>query len=608
MPKTVLKYIHPLCGFPLYDANRLQEPPSGANICGMTKKDLVVKLNKTRVPYMDLLEFHAWGYIQGAYRYRRDMRKADKIAALIKILYNQDDKHRPRSLEELYDVSRDTGPRLLKPAVATEDLLPISRYYPSPPAPNTQVKPGFVRPIDAPDFISDVFLERMAEKSVVEPELENQPSDKETASQEASQDELHINIRVPAIDREAHLPLVEAIERVVMNFAYSGLERDPTAASLEAARPYVTATEGKCLTSAIFGSFPATSQVQLAPNPWASNSLHFDKNGHVYPYRGRGPVWSNCSSAVDCAIVAGRLLDAGSTKVDRDWQGWQDTFTPVERAFIEATDLNWDVCPLEKSIELRDRFLQLVQPDNAPREDIQALRDIWHRSTHNFDQFRPDFIEIMDPCQCSAPIGSNTSSGHTSIGSSELESSYDGLDLQDALSRLLAISSKVPCKRCGNESVNCRKRYRKLPLRLAVEPGPNMIIQSHCQDLTLAYPDEHGREQIASYRWLGGIYSHKNHMRLYWNDVNRGEHDNTGMLRMYDSTENLGVIVGGIAPASRADRVPEEYWRGKEIPLLFYERIMNPNMEDLHVALSAVNNMLQVSEQGKLILQQNPGW
>ncbi|PYI11689.1 hypothetical protein BO78DRAFT_303248, partial [Aspergillus sclerotiicarbonarius CBS 121057] len=618
MKKGPLPFTRIPCNYPLYDANQLQEPPAGAIICGVTKETLVTELNKRGVAYKDLLEFYAWGSLQGTPKCRNIPTKDRKISALIKILYNLDDKHQPRSTDELCELGRDAGPRLLKPSAVTENLLPISRFYPNPPGPETELKRGYVRPIDAPEFVPDLYLERMAEKSVwkikrgrtgeqaLAPAVKKQEEEASRQSDERQQGEA--SRHVPAIDREAHLPIVEEIERVVIKFAYSELERDPTAASLEAARPYITATGEGSLTSVIFGAFPATSQVQLAHSPQASNSLHFDKNGHVYPYRGRGPVWSNFSSAADCVIVAGRLLDAGSTKVDRSRQGWQGRFTPVERAFIEATDVNWDVCSLKESIELRDRFLRLIQPAHAPGEDIEHLRHIWQLSAHNFDQFRAIYTDTSDPCACNFPAGSNAYGRCTSAATSGLKSNRDGISLQDALSQTLAVQRRIRCERCGKKFVNCRRRYTKLAWRLALKPGPKLSARSHTQDLTIAYFDEQGREQTASYRWLGGIYSHNGHMRLYWTDANRGEHDNTGMLRMYDSTENRGLIVGGIAPASWADRVPEEYWRDKQIPLLFYERIMNPSTGDLHVALSTVTNMLQTTGQGKLILKQNPGW
>ncbi|OOG00571.1 hypothetical protein ASPCADRAFT_37667, partial [Aspergillus carbonarius ITEM 5010] len=610
-----------------YDAFSLQAPPENAEICGMTKEALVVELQRRKSPYKELLEFHSWGYAQGGDKCRRSLRKGEKISILLRILFNQDFKHQPRSWNELNDLRRDAGPRLLKPAIVTGNFVPISRYYPDPPEPETQVKPGFARPYDAPETIADAYLERMALPAMAVVATEEQRIGKQASAygDERQQAEAACHIgdvqpgeRVSHTDQvpaSAHLPIAEEIERVVMAFAYCELERHPTAASLEAARPYITATGEKALTSTLHGLFPVTSKVKLAQDPKAGYSnLRLATEGQIYPFRGRGPVSGNFTSAVDCAIVAGRLLDAGSTKIDRKQQGWQDRFTDIAKAFIEATDMNWDVLTSSESVSCRDLFLQVVQPvqpgqpAHVQLEDIQTLRNLWNTSTQDFDQFRLTYTEIRGPYMCDAREVTTVHGESTFVTPSGRKSDHGSMKMQDVLSREFANSRLMPCEKCGNESVICTRKYQQLPLRLAVELPPDIFIHSHTQDVTFAYRDEQGRERKATYRWLGGIYSHDNHMRLFWTDAKRGEHRNPGSLRMYDSTENLGLIVGGIPPAGLVDRVPEEYWRGKQVPLLFYERIMNPSTGDLHVALSVVSNLLHSTRQGDLILQQNPGW
>ncbi|PWY94590.1 hypothetical protein BO94DRAFT_610007 [Aspergillus sclerotioniger CBS 115572] len=794
---------HQMCIHAPYHAFTLQEPPNGANICGMTKEELVKILRKKRSPYRKLQEFHSWGYAHWGHNLRfKDVR----ISMLLRIIFNQDPKHQPRSWYELNDFTRDAGPRLLKPAVVTGEFLPISWHYPDPPERAAQVEPSFARPIDAPPSISDAYLERMALPAMREQQISEQASAYENERQQAeashhlealgpkervsqtnndlgsdhleaqfisinplqdnlgisiqgneyspdvysaghlhvrgpenppagsqsfpgpnielpakhttiaprkrritagimnmtenapiaeaesfagpsaehpgmritmpqgksgiagekmrmtesapiaedsdmeddradgrssagpsieppakritmaprmsraandydmrgeNRGEIHRNARVPAVDREAHLPIAEEIERVLMRSAYSELERHPTAASLEAARPHFTATEESALRIAICGLFPITSQVKLAQDPKATYNLRLATDGYTYPYRGRGPEWCNFSSAVDCAIVAGRLLDAGSTNIDRKRQGWQDRFTDVEKAFIEATDVNWDVLISEESVSHRDRFLHFLLPDpsaDAQQESIETLRDIWNTCTQNFDQFRLTYTETRSPCKCDASEVTKVSCESTSVRPCGPPSGHENMEMQDVLSRDFSRQRYRRCEWCGKNLVAYSRRYQKLPLRLAVELPPGIFVHSHTQDLTFTYRDEQERQYKVTYRWLGGIYCDDSQMRLFWTDAKRGEHDNTGSLRMYDSREISGLIVGGIAPADLTDRVPEKYWRGKQVPLLFYERIMNPDTEDFRVALSAVNNMLQYIEQGDLILQQNPGW
>lgn len=61
-------------------------------------------------------------------------------------------------------------------------------------------------------------------------------------------------------------------------------------------------------------------------------------SGNPHPYCGRGPVWSNNSSPMDCCIVAARLLQLGLTQADsRDEQnsGWTSTLHPFHQDCLQ---------------------------------------------------------------------------------------------------------------------------------------------------------------------------------------------------------------------------------------------------------------------------------
>lgn len=107
----------------------------------------------------------------------------------------------------------------------------------------------------------------------------------------------------------------------------------------------------------IVGYFPAVTQLKMKQD--GEDKLEFDVDGNEYAYRGRGPVWSNNSCAFDCAVVLGKLLDAGSTVVDidRNQLDWRERLTVPEHIFITATNANWDVYSDSQSIAIRDQFL-----------------------------------------------------------------------------------------------------------------------------------------------------------------------------------------------------------------------------------------------------------
>lgn len=84
------------------------------------------------------------------------------------------------------------------------------------------------------------------------------------------------------------------------------------------------------------------------------NEVSFSPTGNLFSYRGHSPILQDNSCAVDCAIVVGKLLDAGFTFYDRKQPGWTTRLSRAEKAFIDATDANWDVLSRDESTTLRD--------------------------------------------------------------------------------------------------------------------------------------------------------------------------------------------------------------------------------------------------------------
>lgn len=401
--------------------------------------------------------------------------------------------------------------------------------------------------------------------------------------------------------------VIDSVEKAVLRFAYVDLERHSSATPLTS-RPHITATDDEDLFKAVVGSSAAVSYVRMLYNQTA-DTWNFDVNGNAHPCRGRGPVWRSNSSAVDCAIVVGRLLDAGSTVIDRKQSGWQNDLTAAERAFIEATGLNWDVCTPEDSAGLRDSLWNVLAEADTEIGVGKAnpFWSIWSTCTANFAQFQFRYTMQATECQCSG-LGATTerfgsSFVHATLGVND----KPGFTMQELVSRYFAPEWVDDCAMCHKRRAVLRqKKFSSLPMRMVVLCDDKRV-KNHTQPLEVTYTDDDQNTKTAKYRWLGGVYYKNEHFRVVWTDADRGEND-AGDLRFYDGRQNHGLIIGGIAPAHRDDKVPGPWMGTGVFPLLVYERIMDPEPQVLSLAMQSIQDMIAAQKREQLILDLHTPW
>ncbi|RAK88891.1 hypothetical protein BO79DRAFT_14723 [Aspergillus costaricaensis CBS 115574] len=100
--------------------------------------------------------------------------------------------------------------------------------------------------------------------------------------------------------------------------------------------------------------------------------------------------------------------------------------------------------------------------------------------------------------------------------------------MEEVLSRVFDSQRQRTCIEC-NHSVNYERRFNNNPMRLVVELGPNVSIQSHIKDITLSYHDDGGEGQRVTNRWIEGIYSPvPGLLCLLWNGAECGVRWGTG--------------------------------------------------------------------------------
>lgn len=625
-----------------FHLGNLPDPPASWRVGGKTPAIAIRDCVLTKKMIEDMMEYHFWGIDPGI---KGRHTKMANLKALYKLAYHQAPQHRPEDLGDMGVGKIDAGPRLLSCSIKDPSPMPVSRWYPNLPDGNTALQPGYIRPSDAaPDF-PDLWLQQHLYSSKRRPGANAPPGRNDTPSsrgttpasrgatparrtgtavQRAQARRKQIQSKkapeppsAPAPQPQPHeiaVPLsytmkevVESVERSVLRFAYTDLERHPTATPLEPC-PHITANSEEDLLKAVVGSFPAVSQLQISFDQTA-DAWTFGIDGQLYAYRGRGPVWRNQSGAVDCAIVVGKLLDAGSTVIDRKESEWFKRFTDAERAFIEATDLSWDVYGAEISAGLRDHLWNVLARtgEGIGVGNFSPFWPIWSACTANFAQFKFNYLLSQGSCVCSGHGTALERCESSFVPATLSQGDVSGLTMQELVSRFFAPNDYGDCAVCNrSQTVPRSKRFDSLPMRMVVlceDPD----VKNHSMDLSFTYADGEGNERIAKYRWLGGVYYRNDHYRVIWTDVERGEANN-GELRFYDSATNGGLIVGGIPPAHQHDRVPGSWTGDLSIPMVVYERVLDPEQAVLGLAQRTIQEMKGMQMQGQFILDGHSPW
>ncbi|KAL2792970.1 hypothetical protein BJX66DRAFT_306925 [Aspergillus keveii] len=145
---------------------------------------------------------------------------------------------------------------------------------------------------------------------------------------------------------------------------------------------------------------------------------------------------------------------------------------------------------------------------------------------------------------------------------------------------------------------------------MAVTLDPRVSIIDHTKDISFGYrpTGEVEPNTYITYRWLGGIYHNGGGAyRVFWNDTKRGELDK-GRVCQYDPTLD-GLIVSEESDVPpQGHRVPPEWWQNKSVPLLFYERVMNPSGDLLKTAMQTVQDMMYDNTLGVPTLARHDPW
>ena len=348
----------------------------------------------------------------------------------------------------------------------------------------------------------------------------------------------------------------------------------------------------------------------------------FANPGQIFPCRGRGPVWKNNSCALDCAIVAARLLNLGRTVADREnilGTDWETALPPLVRHFIKLVAQPWEELDDKTSYGYREIFLiDFLKEYNTTNNNPTRIGDylpataVWLLSTSGIKQKCFSTCQNWSGCsKCTVADvpPTHTPVTHTDVPLIQMNDAWKAkLGERPSMSALLNQFFEhtiKDCRRCKSQPPGTRTTWKavtgKLPPRLTVLPDRTYrdVVEATSSSIEIQFLDEKGTAHLVTYRWLGGIYQLDGHFRLYWNDCGPNEDD--GKVMVYDGLKLEGLIIGRVIPGRLDSKVPPEWCQGTDI--LFYERV-EPSTEALQHAAEAIKREVDHVLQEQLQLWQ----
>lgn len=574
----------------IIDLSQLQDPPDDF---------MIVNLDARHPEMADgfaLVIHHFWNINPEMF----PRNAQDRIRLFRKLAYNQDEQYRPRDLRELSDLSRDAGPRLLKPEILRRlGKLPISRHY--------------------PEFTEGADWEEQRTRPLHLPEKDASGANGGDGGGDGT-DALTLEETPPNLDL-----IRECLERLLIQLRYRQLE-------------VVDAKRGEELFHALIDTSEGSRRKRLPAHKvplTLDNSHNAEKafGGFVqpeYPSRERGPVGDEfepaSNSKFDCIMMAGKFLDAGITKVDVEnlhSHGGQET--NAHRNFLNMVKADWKQGDRAGRTEVRQYFHRLF-------EELQAkdFRDLMYKST----LLRPQFNHsISRTIRCDSdhemPIPINTlTTSLLCFDGPYIKEDGTGVTMQEVLQSLFPQQEPPQVYEDQTEDHACTVKVcegkpnktiirRSMPLRIAVSLSSQVSPADHTSsDIRVKFHDDTkgGAEDVAVYRWIGGIYANTQieepltRYRVYWTDSVRGGKPSE-TISIYDPLQAEGQVIERVFPASQNEPIPAGWWQDKFTPVLFYERVFNPDLLDITLAAAILGDMKHASDNSQYILQvHDPQW
>lgn len=271
-------------------------------------------------------------------------------------------------------------------------------------------------------------------------------------------------------------------------------------------------------------------KVAFTPSNPPRQNYRFSDAGAFYPYRGHGPIWKNNSCALDCCIVAARLMDLGRVVADKGNQtrvDWLASLPDLEKNFQALLARPWERASKQSCISFKDAFTpHLFKAINSAKPDdlvgkFLPVNMVWQLCTANMHQysFTDSRFSVCKVCETNgkkATIGLPHILQSVAIDelNEETKQAYGEKPTMSQLLNYYFAAHSRDCRDCGNKGTREQRRkvHGQLPSRLVVEPTSTYreaAIGETSYRIPVLYEDLAGNSQEAVYRWLGGSSNHR---------------------------------------------------------------------------------------------------
>lgn len=531
--------------------DRLVKPPNDNTFVeGLSRAAAIRAGGPGKERFKRLLDRYSWG-IEHSSGYEK-ARKSDLLDLLRTIIFNYIPEFRPtkREILEANIAELDAGPLYLDPKYKP---YWVSRKYPNGIL-YTEKNKSLIRTLLPSDT---TFVLNPDNTTLL------------TSQSDLEQISYKLITEVPRMFLLEFEDMDDFVRRAMCKYAHRELERHPRAISNSMDLPRDRAGSEEEVCRSIDSRSFTVSELLLSNVPGLPLTFQFDPKGKVYPCRGRGPLFRHNSSAIDSMIVAGRLLNAGSTVCDfGSGANWESTLTEVAYAYMEASSINWEILSESASKQCRDILNQMI---HYGRSEASTPQSIWEICAKGYRQ-----CQIRNKLECR---GSSQKSHVMIIEGSPYVTVYGRVgnyDMGSLLQRALRLKIRGPlCPKCRDP---CDITPHGLPLRLAVRLETDVLPPSHTSENILVSTecDQEIRKVVpVSYRWIGGVYPfqiarEEVSYKVVWRDNDLGEEK---AYRIYDSKRCAGAIIGNII-IQDIERELKNCCFDKHKPLLFYERVV----------------------------------
>ncbi|OJD15718.1 hypothetical protein AJ78_04053 [Emergomyces pasteurianus Ep9510] len=346
-----------------------------------------------------------------------------------------------------------------------------------------------------------------------------------------------------------------------------------------------------------------------------------NKNTHIPPQGQRslgnrhvrcGPTGDDgVRGALNCALVAAHLLDAGYTEADRVNPYWLSNLSDQEKTFLDLISwTNWRdlsatyffngtpdalaTAMFEPTLPLRHKIITEFQKRQEEKGNRSIVQSLWESCTKSFQQFLVRYEQHPTPNKACSPESPNTVIQSTTRCIPLTAKYGDPLKntIEAQMARFFTNDYMTKCRCSGpkydranirethKHDIRVQRRFRELPLRLAFTTAQKNPPYDHtASDIIFDYHGPKGEWKGAKYRWLGGIYPIKDADQyryiVFWNHHERYEPDG-GQFRRYDPLGRHGEIREGLESENSSERVPLPEWKDGQPALLFYEKVIEP--------------------------------